>query len=498
MSQLAASVTSSAHLSGAVWPYLTNPEFEISGGYLDGLSGISSVAFAPLITAENQTAWETYAVNNQNWVAEGARLRVIHPDHKDPIDGSFQDHEERNLQLGVVLEAPQVPLIPENIYTINEEGEQVPYKASPGEILAPAWQIAPTPGDDPKMVNYQLLADPVVANLVRIMKETRETVLSKALEVENLFDHSYDADEKQEKIVPHSYVAEPVFDNFEPGARMVGFLLALTSWRNMFNNILPEGASGILIVVNGNCGGQFTFELDGPTPVYLGKGDHHDPIFDAYKRSIMVEDYPQGIVEGMCYHEIDVYPSVTFHDSYRTSKPLVYTCTIVIAFLGTAVLFFFYDRLVTRHQQNASADAERTNAIVSSLFPANVRDRLYQDDNDEEGGKKGHGTFMNESGQKNKLTDEENPFSSKPIADLFPEGTLKSTCLPSCSSPLLTVSNLKLLLACLLVVSMSIQLRSCLPILPASPHGRVLANPHRYSNVSVFCINERHDRLPRI
>ena len=68
MAQLSASVTSSAHLSLSDFPYLTNSDFEISGGYVDGLTGMSSVAFAPLVQGENQTSWEDYSVENQNWI----------------------------------------------------------------------------------------------------------------------------------------------------------------------------------------------------------------------------------------------------------------------------------------------------------------------------------------------------------------------------------------------------------------------------------------------
>jgi len=51
---------------------------------------------------------------------------------------------------------------------------------------------------------------------------------------------------------------------------------------------------------------------------------------------------------------------------------------IVLAFIITGLLFIVYDRLVTKHSERATADAKRTGAIVSPLFPANVRDRLFE------------------------------------------------------------------------------------------------------------------------
>jgi len=262
MGQLAASITSAARLSNSSFPYLTNPEFEISGGYLDGLSGMISVIFAPFVSAENQTSWEEYSVSKQGWIAEGAHLREVHPDHKAPLKGSFQDHEsDRRLNsvFGVsYYDAMEDVLsgalpyseeafgavgsrISQHVYTMLE-GKLVPYQGLPDEILAPVWQIAPTPNDDPKMVNFNLLADPIVSELHDNIKIERETVISRSFEVQNLFDHAFDANEKEQKKLPHSYIAEPVFESMEPNAKQVGILLSLVAWNNFFSNILPDHA----------------------------------------------------------------------------------------------------------------------------------------------------------------------------------------------------------------------------------------------------------------
>jgi len=466
MAQLSASITTSAHLSESPFPYLTNSEFEISGGYLDGLSGMLTVAFAPLVKAVNQTQWEEYSVDNQYWVEEGARLRVIHPDHRDPIDGTFQDHEERRkLEQELEGDEAKTPRIPSKIYSLDGNGEQIPYNASElGEIMAPVWQIAPTPGDDPKMVNFNLLADPVVADLFDVLVREKESVLSPALEVGYLFDASFRPDNKILKKHPHSYVAEPVYASFETDAEMVGILLALTSWENLFNNILPKGASGIVCVVKSSCGDEFSFNLVGPKPVFLGNGDIHDDTYDKYGKFLdNIEDYPEG-TEGVCLHRLTVYPSSELRASYNTNRPVIYTSAIALAFVLTAILFFLYDRLVTRRQKMASADAARTSAFVSTLFPANVRDRLFQDAEEEEkgrgkantnlrppprnlrsfmmGGESRYGGF-NEQEDSNDDSDstETMPFKSKPIGKCWNKQLENSFALFSASNFRLTYLN---------------------------------------------------------
>jgi hypothetical protein len=65
MQQTSASVTSSALMTGAIFPNLTQSYFEIAGGYVDGMGGMMSVAFAPLVKAEKQSEWVEYSIANQ-------------------------------------------------------------------------------------------------------------------------------------------------------------------------------------------------------------------------------------------------------------------------------------------------------------------------------------------------------------------------------------------------------------------------------------------------
>ena len=194
IAQLAASITSASRLSKSRFPYFTNSEFEISGGSLEGMSGMYSVAFAPLVPAENQTDWERYSVNNQNWLLEGALLRQIHPDHIDPMSGTFQDSQHRNLQgldvQDLISATFKFSDISETVYSM-QDGEKVPYEGANGETLAPVWQMAPTPYDDPKMVNYNALSDPVVSGLFDVIKKQRETVMSQSFQGGYLFDHVF-------------------------------------------------------------------------------------------------------------------------------------------------------------------------------------------------------------------------------------------------------------------------------------------------------------------
>ena len=54
------------------------------------------------------------------------------------------------------------------------------------------------------------------------------------------------------------------------------------------------------------------------------------------------------------------------------------TIAVAVIFIFTACMFVFYDRLVERRQALVMHKAIQTNAIVTSLFPENVRDRLMK------------------------------------------------------------------------------------------------------------------------
>jgi hypothetical protein len=142
MQQLSAAVTSAAVMTGSVFPNVTLPHFEVTAGYADEMGGIMAAAFAPLIKNEEQSEWEEYAVLNQGWLAESARLKRVQPGYRDdPLHGTIQDHEHDR---GLLSTEPPSPSesIPTRIYSW-ENGTKVLEPSTPGQVLAPLWQVTP-------------------------------------------------------------------------------------------------------------------------------------------------------------------------------------------------------------------------------------------------------------------------------------------------------------------------------------------------------------------
>lgn len=116
-----------------------------------------------------------------------------------------------------------------------------------------------------------------------------------------------------------------------------------------------------------------------------------------------------------------------FTSDYVSPLPIYVTVGVAFVFLFTIIMFFVYNRLVEIRQRNILKKAAHTTAIVSSLFPKQVRDRILQD-----GNQKSSAINSNKLGLKHSvksfLSNDQNDtvqaYENVAIADLFPNCTV--------------------------------------------------------------------------
>jgi hypothetical protein len=116
-------------------------------------------------------------------------------------------------------------------------------------------------------------------------------------------------------------------------------------------------------------------------------------------------------------------------DQYITNDPILFTVFSVMIFVFTAATFLVYDCLVERRQKKVYDAAKKSNAIVSSLFPSNVRDRLFDEEKEPEVSKKGAFLANKVASAMEVYGGDDEKMSSSgvikrkgaAIADLFPE-----------------------------------------------------------------------------
>jgi len=159
-------------------------------------------------------------------------------------------------------------------------------------------------------------------------------------------------------------------------------------WRHTLKHILPEKSRGIVIVFQNPCGNQsFTYQIDGDEPNFLGFGDLHEEQFDdmSVTRKLFGLTNRDGLYTGrpmttdFCPYSLSIYPSSIMEAKHLTKDPVIYTVVVALIFLFTSALFLAYDLFVNRRQRLVKQRALASGAIVSSLFPDQVRNQLYED-----------------------------------------------------------------------------------------------------------------------
>jgi len=429
-------ITSFAISSDLQWPFLTIPHFETRFEHSRNDSFAEVIAFAPLITTYQRNFWEKYSVMNQNWMKES--LKKL---ENDNMIGSIDPG-----------------LISENIYTLDDEGR--PTEENSWGPFAPIWQISPPP-TNASIMNYNLLSDPVFSKLATTMEQDHHAVLSpvwdgvifdhtfrkgingeigntqlrKEFEIRNHNDvDSINMNNTKRIDTPRSLILQPLYDSHDSMNRsLVGILMGVIAWDDFLSNLLPDGVDGITCVIENNCDDVFTYEIAGGKANYIGRGRHHERQFESnHVPTYFGEFHAKGY---HCHYGLKIYPTGKFQKRYLSRQPLHLTLAIATVFVITFFMFAIFAGLVDKRQNKVMTTAVRANAIVSSLFPSSVRDRIMRDTADNrkpevteskrggffaEAPKKQLKTFLNEEN----IEGDEFVFNTKPIADLFPEATV--------------------------------------------------------------------------
>jgi hypothetical protein len=347
-------ISSSARHDNATWPLYTLPDFEFFGAGARDLSGALLLAFTPLVTSSTRSAWEEYSVDNQGWIQEG--LNVL---------GKTASQSTRGISPYIYQKTTRA-FVPEI---------DLPQ-------YSPVWQLSPAPSD-PSLVNFNLFNEPTYQRLVEFAIFTRQSAISEVLDTEQLFGTAAPQKGKD----PQSILVLPVFaETGDPMSDIIGHVVAVIPWSLFFQDVLQEGQNGVYAVLRESCGSSFTYIVNGRNATVLAEEDVHETAYDNMKRSTSFVAY-DGDLDGIsggglsdhCQYTLDVYPSQMYEEKYQSSRPKIFTVGVIFVFAFTSAVFVMYDCFVRQRQQKVNRVAVKSNAIVTSLFPAQVRDKLFQD-----------------------------------------------------------------------------------------------------------------------
>jgi len=404
-------LTSDAEKSNLEWPFVTMSAFEVFVRHTRAQASSEFIVVAPIVTPEQMVQWGNYSTKNQGWIYDS--LKVSDAENITNLDS-----------------------IPESIHRLeNHEGlvtidPEDGYEESP---MAPFWLMSPPPVDT-SIVNFNAFALESYQEMYDNVVKNRHWTLGMANPnafIDYAYSEEHDSSHTQ---FPHTTLMYPVYRTLdEPDSDVVALVINILPWDNYLSGALPEGVNGVYCVLHNSWNQVFTYMIRGNDALFIGEGDMHDKKYDNMERIIEFSEFFQGNEDlsaslesagGEFQYWLAVYPSEELESAYKTKNPMIFALISLSAFAMMTLTFILYDRFVIRKNNKILDAAAHSDAILSSLFPKEVKDRLLQEKRQRDSGEKSvHNLkqFLNgdDSGGAN-----DDVYQSKPIADLFPETTV--------------------------------------------------------------------------
>lgn len=391
--------------AGSNFPNFTLPDFEQFAVGTRTLTNCKLLVYSPMVEDADRQGWEAYSVANQDWIATSLRVDRK-PNTTEQIPQFIYQHDNRTL-------------IPENTM----------------DRYSPVWQMSPPP-KDLSVINYNLMNSQTYRRLIETANKNRQAELSEVLNPREFFGSAIEEEENGE---PHSIMVLPVYkEPYDPSSAIVGHLVAVIPWGAFFDDVLADEqeSAPIHAVFRDTCGAKFTYEITNGNATFQA-GDTHDRKYDylhdrTKDNSFLNYTLASGDDGGeskQCTYNFEVYPSAEYENRFKSKTPVYFTVGVLAVFAWVAAVFSLYDCLVQRRQEKVNTVATKSNAIVASLFPAQVREKLINEHHDP---KRRNPADVNATGKENAIRTNRMQVSgqggvdddSPPIADFFPSATV--------------------------------------------------------------------------
>ena len=378
---LAASMVGYADATVQNWPFVTVPFFGHSASKLLLLSKLKLLATLPVVSPENRLEWEEYSLlHGKDWIDKDMSLMETDPNYFGPI---YYDYEEYGVIFG--------------------ELEDVPYNTT--RNMLPNWQNYPVYAyEDEPPYNFDYMSVTFPESMEVTLEKGTVTITEAYLlpdpeEEEELVETAAWIDWLSNFVTPEEDPSEPVSDIYFPFFAVtdkvvvdpsehspVGVLTGTFYWRDMIAGSLPRGYDPVIAVFTNSCNPTFTYKIDGPEAVFLGRGDLHDQQFDDMVISSSFFDlrhfnniHDSGYTgptldDGFCPFTFHIYPSHEMKDTHVSKDPVIFAVGTALIFIFTSATFLVYDFCVKRRQRKLE-DTAILSAENVSLLEQMVKER---------------------------------------------------------------------------------------------------------------------------
>eukprot|EP00934_Nitzschia_sp_Nitz4_P007269 Nitzschia sp. Nitz4//scaffold229_size32011//3230//7371//NITZ4_007915-RA/size32011-processed-gene-0.6-mRNA-1//1//CDS//3329542847//7259//frame0 len=400
------------------WPFFHLPLFAMYGNDLREQGQLELVMPFVRVERDELEEWETFvAQNHEEAIIEAHMTQDGNLDRLvDNATSTFHKH----------------------VYRITPEGRRVPDEDR--ETYWPSIDCAPAPHTY-GMVNWNYASSETYGPMMDAMLEMKyEAVLSPVKSYEASIGTIFTEEEHEDmhknldildgtSSSPHTFWSLPIYENpTDHDSRIVAALQTTMAWDVFMRGLLPEGVKGITVVLDNSCNQSFTFELDGPRVYYVGEGDFHDTKYNYIEtyQDLMEGSYIHPnftTTPGHCLYSLRIYATDNFTSSIEKRIPMIFAIVVASFFGMIAAVFYTYDVFVQSRNDKLVNSAARSNAIVASLFPSNIHDRLLNVPQQPADIRKKSSSL----GLKGFMSGElgvDDDTKSKPLADLFLECTI--------------------------------------------------------------------------
>lgn len=394
------SMASQLYFKDEPQPHLVSiPEFEIQAEGIRQLSTSMTVSYSPILKGQQERLeFEAYANLAYD---EGARSKF--ESTYLPHDGKYNFDDE--------------PLV-SYVETGNRKIQDGIYRVEGGSVLtdessvffAPVWQVRYLLSLFSAVACQKISLFLLPCQVAPFNSVTRPSVMfnqmsekQRSKPLQHLVDRSgyviSDIHYKNNTLDSlHSAYAAPVMVLYYPVSRdivedktsVVGAITLEIAVEALLEGfLLGFEDEPMTAVVETSCGSQYSFSVQGAEVTFLGSGDLHEKIPDVGTMEYVSSSYEQfddvikavaalypTVDEVLCSYKVSTYPTVDSHQVFLTNRPVIIEALVGVVFLFTVAVFLGYDCMVERRQRRVLAAAQRTNALVGSLFPQAVRDRL--------------------------------------------------------------------------------------------------------------------------
>lgn len=332
-----------------VWPNATMPNFNQRAESLLPLSNSLAISFNPIINTADRAEFEAHAALN------GDMLNV------SQLVNNYTIYRREN---DIVIDDPGI-----------QPGSIFP------DIMVPVYQIYPSE-ENWRAVMFNLHSEENRQNALDDMLLHKVPTLTALL---HLVQHP-------EGMRPSSILFYPIFSEFG-NDDVVGSISIVFLWEDLLRRVLPNYVEGLIAVLESSISTSldpvhglprqlWTYEIVGGENVFFVEGDQHDNDFNRYEHEINTNVAFEGFpglenVDNLITFKIRLYPSERLRKNHISRRPVVYTIIMLFIFLFVSLVFLAHDHLHARQQSKVMAFARKSGRIVDSLFPIQVKNRLF-------------------------------------------------------------------------------------------------------------------------